>query len=88
MHVNPPQAPHIEFADSPRRYKCWKVTGILPWAALLFVAGYILREIGAFHYDNLKIFISSLVLIYASPFVPPRSPTGPWLMLLQPSVRA
>ncbi|RDL32560.1 Uncharacterized protein BP5553_09016 [Venustampulla echinocandica] len=48
-------------------YKCWKVTGILPWAALLFVVGYILREIGAFNFDNINIFISSLVFIYAAP---------------------
>jgi len=48
-------------------YKCWKVTGVLPWSAFLFVVGYILREIGAFNYDNLKIFISSLVLIYSAP---------------------
>lgn len=53
------------------RYECWKVTGIFPWSALLFVAGYTLREIGAFHYDNLNIFIASLVLIYAAPYVRP-----------------
>ncbi|CZT42610.1 related to Rtm1p [Rhynchosporium secalis] len=48
-------------------YKSWKVSGMLPWSALLFVAGFILREVGAFDYDNLEIFISSLVLIYAAP---------------------
>ncbi|KAH6721433.1 RTA1 like protein-domain-containing protein [Leptodontidium sp. 2 PMI_412] len=48
-------------------YKSWKVSGILPWSALLFVIGYILREIGAFDYDNLNIFIASLVFIYAAP---------------------
>ncbi|KAH8687655.1 RTA1 like protein-domain-containing protein [Tricladium varicosporioides] len=48
-------------------YKCWKVTGFLPWSALLFVVGYILREIGAYNYDNINIFISSLVFIYAAP---------------------
>ncbi|KAH7369979.1 hypothetical protein BKA65DRAFT_385990, partial [Rhexocercosporidium sp. MPI-PUGE-AT-0058] len=48
-------------------YKSWKVSGILPWSALLFVVGYILREIGAFDYDNLNIFIASLVFIYAAP---------------------
>ncbi|TVY58985.1 hypothetical protein LSUE1_G008720, partial [Lachnellula suecica] len=50
-----------------RRYKCWKVTGILPWSALLFVVGYILREIGAFNFGNVNIFISSIVFIYAAP---------------------
>jgi len=49
------------------RYKCWIVTGILPWSALIFVAGYSLREYGAFHYDNLNVFIASLVLLYAAP---------------------
>lgn len=49
------------------RYKCWKVTGIFPWAALVFVVGYSLREYGAFHYGNLNIFISSLVFLYAAP---------------------
>jgi len=48
-------------------YKCWKVTGIFPWAAIIFTAGYVLREIGAFDYTNLDVFISSLVLLYAAP---------------------
>jgi hypothetical protein len=51
-----------------RHYKSWKVTGIFPWAALLFVIGYILREIGAFDFGNINIFISSLVFIYAAPY--------------------
>lgn len=50
-----------------RKYKCWKVTAILPWSALIFVAGFCLREYGAFHYDNLNIFIASLVMLYAAP---------------------
>lgn len=50
-----------------RHYKCWKVTGILPWASTIFVVGYILREIGTFHFDNLNIYISSIVFIYAAP---------------------
>ncbi|KAH8590852.1 RTA1 like protein-domain-containing protein [Bisporella sp. PMI_857] len=49
------------------KYKCWRVTGVLPWSALVFVAGYCLREYGAFHYDNLNIFIASLVMLYAAP---------------------
>ncbi|KAG4411618.1 hypothetical protein IFR04_015252 [Cadophora malorum] len=48
-------------------YKSWKVSGVLPWSALLFVVGYVLREVGAFNYDNLNIFIASLVFIYAAP---------------------
>lgn len=48
-------------------YRCWKVTGILPWSALLFVVGYVFREIGAFNFDNIEVFIVSLVFIYAAP---------------------
>lgn len=40
---------------------------MLPWSASLFVTGYILREIGAFHFDNLNVFIASTVFIYAAP---------------------
>ncbi|PMD42339.1 hypothetical protein L207DRAFT_632118 [Hyaloscypha variabilis F] len=48
-------------------YKCWKVTGILPWSALIFVVGYTFREYGAFHFGNIDVFIVSLVFIYAAP---------------------
>ncbi|KAH8759634.1 hypothetical protein BGZ57DRAFT_1018388 [Hyaloscypha finlandica] len=48
-------------------YKCWKVTGILPWSALLFVVGYSFREYGAYHFDNIDVFIVSLVFVYAAP---------------------
>jgi hypothetical protein len=50
-------------------YKSWKVTVILSWSALLFVAGFITRAIGAWHFGNLGLFISSIVLIYAAPYV-------------------
>jgi len=49
------------------RYKCWKVGGLLPWAATLFTAGFIMRELGAFHFTNLKIYISSTVLLLVAP---------------------
>ncbi|KAI9764825.1 MAG: hypothetical protein M1839_005702 [Geoglossum umbratile] len=49
------------------KYKCWKVGGLLPWAAILFVAGFVLREIGAYHYDRLNIFISSTVFLLVAP---------------------
>ncbi|PQE20616.1 RTA1 domain protein [Rutstroemia sp. NJR-2017a BBW] len=49
------------------RYKCWKVTGFLPWSACIYLSGFILREIGAFNYDNLPIYIASLVMLYAAP---------------------
>lgn len=35
--------------------------------ALIFTAGFITREIGAFHYDNLPVLIASTCLVYAAP---------------------
>jgi len=49
------------------RYKSWRVSGLFPWAALLFVIGYILREVGAFNYTTVNLFISSQVFIYCAP---------------------
>ncbi|KZT53805.1 hypothetical protein CALCODRAFT_519811 [Calocera cornea HHB12733] len=49
------------------RFHSWRATGFLPWAAILFVAGFVLRSIGSFHYDNLPIFISSTVMLLAAP---------------------
>ncbi|KAK6608137.1 RTA1 domain-containing protein [Botrytis cinerea] len=49
------------------RYKCWKVTGLLPWCGCIYLAGFILREINAFNYSNLDIYIASIVLLYAAP---------------------
>jgi hypothetical protein len=66
MYVNS-NARHLPLLTVASHYKCWKVTGIFPWAALIFTAGYALREVGAFHYGNLNIYISSLVMLYAAP---------------------
>ncbi|KAJ6018804.1 hypothetical protein N7499_010015 [Penicillium canescens] len=50
------------------KYKSWKVTGLLPWSALLFTAGFIMRTIGAFgQWENVGIFIASTVLLLAGP---------------------
>ncbi|KAJ5155877.1 hypothetical protein N7492_008680 [Penicillium capsulatum] len=50
------------------RYKSWKVTGLLPWSALLFTAGFILRTIGAFgQWGNIGVYIASTVLLLAGP---------------------
>ncbi|PLB38487.1 putative RTA1 domain protein [Aspergillus candidus] len=50
------------------KYKSWKVTGLLPWSALLFTVGFILRTIGAFgEWDNLNIYIASSVFLLAAP---------------------
>ncbi|RDH33913.1 RTA1 like protein-domain-containing protein [Aspergillus welwitschiae] len=50
------------------QYKSWKVTGLLPWSALLFTAGFITRTIGAFgQWGNVGIYIASTVLLLAAP---------------------
>ncbi|KAI5460243.1 hypothetical protein BGZ63DRAFT_386805 [Mariannaea sp. PMI_226] len=48
-------------------YKCWKLTPLFPFCCLLFTAGFALREYGAFHYDNLNVYIASICITYAAP---------------------
>ncbi|KAG2419700.1 hypothetical protein HFD88_004496 [Aspergillus terreus] len=50
------------------KFKSWKVTGMLPWSALLFTVGFILRTVGAFgEWDNLAVYIASTVFLLAAP---------------------
>ncbi|RDL31402.1 uncharacterized protein BP5553_09611 [Venustampulla echinocandica] len=53
------------------RYKCFKLIGLHPFCAVLFTAGYALREYGAFNYlytsQNLIIYIFSQVFIFMCP---------------------
>ncbi|KAJ5692856.1 RTA-like protein [Penicillium macrosclerotiorum] len=50
------------------RYRSWKVTGLLPWSALLFTAGFIMRTVGAFgQWGNINVYIASTVLLLAGP---------------------
>jgi hypothetical protein len=49
------------------KYRSWRIGFLLPWAATLFVAGFILREFGAYHYDNISTFIASTVLLFVAP---------------------
>ncbi|KIY50950.1 putative RTA1 domain protein, partial [Fistulina hepatica ATCC 64428] len=49
------------------RYESWKISFFLPWAATLFVAGFIAREVGAFHSDNLGAYIASSILLMMGP---------------------
>ncbi|KAL1723467.1 RTA1 like protein-domain-containing protein [Schizophyllum commune] len=51
------------------RYHSWKVTGLLPWAAALFVAGFITREVGAYHSTSEGLYISSTRLLLIAPAV-------------------
>ncbi|KAJ5887812.1 RTA-like protein [Penicillium taxi] len=50
------------------KYHSWKVTGLLPWSALLFTAGFITRTIGAFYqWENVGVYIASTVCLLAGP---------------------
>lgn len=57
-----------------RRNKSWKMTGLHACCAVLFTAGYALREYGAYNYMNtdsseqpLMVYIMSQVFIYICP---------------------
>lgn len=47
--------------------RSWRIGVLLPWAALLFVVGFSLREYGAYHYGNMGLFIASTVLLFVAP---------------------
>ncbi|KAI0895043.1 RTA1 like protein-domain-containing protein [Annulohypoxylon nitens] len=48
-------------------YQSWRLTGLYFLCSLLFVAGFIVRTLGAFDYTNLIYYIVSTCLIYAAP---------------------
>ncbi len=43
------------------------LTPLFPFCSLIFAVGFALREYGAFHYDNVVVYIASTYLIYISP---------------------
>jgi hypothetical protein len=57
------------------KYRSWRIGFLFPWAAALFVAGFCLREYGAYHpfdtdpnsKNNLAIFIASTVMLFVAP---------------------
>lgn len=50
------------------KYKgSWRIGFLFPWAAALFVAGLSVREYGAYHTDDLGVFIASTVLLFIAP---------------------
>ncbi|KAK3305548.1 uncharacterized protein B0T15DRAFT_532676 [Chaetomium strumarium] len=49
------------------RYKSWRLTGLYVFCAILFTVGFIIREMGAFDYEDLIKYIVSICLIYAAP---------------------
>ncbi|KAL7619981.1 hypothetical protein AAE478_010529 [Parahypoxylon ruwenzoriense] len=48
-------------------YKSWRLTGLYVFCSLLFVVGFIFRELGAFDYTDLIKYIVSICLCYAAP---------------------
>jgi hypothetical protein len=55
-------------AHNPRsHFKAFKFTGSLIVATFLFIIGYIYREIGAYNYKDINVYIVSLCMIYGSP---------------------
>ncbi|KAF2688815.1 hypothetical protein K458DRAFT_475452 [Lentithecium fluviatile CBS 122367] len=49
------------------KHKSWRTTILLPWAAALMIAGFAMRELGAYHTDNLTYLIVSTVLVMSGP---------------------
>ncbi|KAL5399870.1 hypothetical protein PMIN06_002667 [Paraphaeosphaeria minitans] len=49
------------------RHGSWRTTILLPWAAALMIAGFIIRELGGYHTENLTYLIASTVLIMSGP---------------------
>ena len=49
------------------KYRSYRIGFLLPWAAFLFVAGFILREYGSYHTDNFSISVASQVLLFVAP---------------------
>jgi RTA1 like protein len=58
---------HSSAADPSSHFTAWKATGLLPLSTLIFVAGYITRELGAFDYTNIVKYIVSMCLVYGAP---------------------
>ncbi|KAJ4374819.1 hypothetical protein N0V83_001896 [Neocucurbitaria cava] len=48
-------------------YKAFKVTGLHPFCALLFTAGFAIRSYDAWDYDNVGTYVASTILIYCAP---------------------
>ncbi|EEQ84466.2 RTA1 domain-containing protein [Blastomyces dermatitidis ER-3] len=50
------------------RYKTWRMGMLLPWVSLIFVVGYILREIAAHGlYGDLNLFIATSCFLFCAP---------------------
>lgn len=49
------------------KYKSYRIGFLLPWAALIFTAGFSLREYNSYHTDDLNTFIASTVMLFVAP---------------------
>lgn len=49
------------------KYRSFRIGFLLPWAALIFTAGFGLREYNSFHPQDLNTFIASTVLLFVAP---------------------
>jgi uncharacterized membrane protein HdeD (DUF308 family) len=49
------------------KHKSWRTTLLLPWAALLMIAGFAMRLAGAYDPANLVYLIVSTVLVMSGP---------------------
>lgn len=49
------------------KHKSWRTTLLLPWAAMLMIAGFAVRLAGAYDTGNLVYLIASTVLIMSGP---------------------
>lgn len=52
-----------------RHYKSWRLTGLYVLAPIVFSAGYVVRELGAFDYTNVPKYIATICLVYIPPYV-------------------
>jgi hypothetical protein len=49
------------------KHKSWRTTLLLPWAAMLMIAGFAVRLAGAYDMGNLVYVVASTVLIMSGP---------------------
>ena len=48
-------------------YKCFKACTLLIWASIVFTAGFIVREVAAYNYDSVPLYIAQSVLLLVAP---------------------
>lgn len=51
-------------------FQSWRITGLYVFCSILFTGGFVVREVGAFRYSDVVIYIIQICLIYAAPCVP------------------